>query len=837
MSRDFAQTQKLENLELFSGQTPSCFLPGKLPSFRKPLSSKFQTMVATAQSSVSSPSLLVGKLRSAQAADLALRERDEDDEMFAGFDASSTPSFDDALSFVEYVLEETSPQEQAFTSAVTSTIKAKLKKAKRMKGANRYGDKIRRINISKAKGAADVLRICIHQLGWKAIIDSQARFDLCWMGITGADTDVKVRDAIGTLQPKQLLSRLPGMALVAQKAKLHKQLHRAQTLCPEHFSHFAPKAWVLPKQRKELEQAIKTAKKKWFIAKPDGGSQGDGIFLFNKMADYDVSVRSVTSGEPDMVVEQYIERPLLIDGFKFDLRLYVLVTSVRPLRVHLCREGLARFCTVRYARPTTRNAKSVLMHLTNYSLNKYSNEFVHEGSIECGKDEGGKAEEGLEGQHEKERNEQEHSGEEEEEEEEIPLTEEEEEVASNTPSDTAGCGRGGDDGSKRAWTWVRQQLLHRGMASEGELEACWGKIGELVAKTMLAVMPELMHAHDQCTACCARRGHSRPTNADHAPPSAAPRGLQILGFDVLLDESFQPYLIEVNHNPSLSVDEELEVETAVEHSSAAQAPPPTIVPSSPSTPHMREWGAGRGSRKEQSPNAGTQKSSQSSRVRASVMAPTTKTVVTRQSAVDVHVKSVAITDALRLVYRQDTLCSTDGRQLMEAECNRESAGSVGGGTEENGEENGQENNAPDNMYDLVLDSSNVTDSVPRLATCTSGESDCSDDEEESAGDVGDLEDAVGLLEDARALFVRYAGQRDLGEMGSTNFGKCMRTIRSQLSAADADILFLKVTREAGKPRMGLQEFFDAMLQLATKASPDDAPMKALEVLMELFATD
>ena len=66
-----------------------------------------------------------------------------------------------------------------------------------------------------------------------------------------------------------------------------------------------------------------------------------------------------------MVVAKYIDNPLLVNGHKWDLRLYVSVTSYDPLVIYLYEEGLVRFATVRYD-STGKNLWNPCMHLCNY---------------------------------------------------------------------------------------------------------------------------------------------------------------------------------------------------------------------------------------------------------------------------------------------------------------------------------------------------------------------------------------------------------------------------------------------------------------------------------------
>jgi len=73
-----------------------------------------------------------------------------------------------------------------------------------------------------------------------------------------------------------------------------------------------------------------------------------------------------------MVAQRYIEKPLLIDDLKFDLRIYVVLTGMHDnnMKAYMADEGLARFCTMKYQKPDQDNMKQTFMHLTNFSLNK-----------------------------------------------------------------------------------------------------------------------------------------------------------------------------------------------------------------------------------------------------------------------------------------------------------------------------------------------------------------------------------------------------------------------------------------------------------------------------------
>ena len=103
-----------------------------------------------------------------------------------------------------------------------------------------------------------------------------------------------------------------------------------------------------------------------YIVKPEGGAQGKGIYLTRKIDGLQ---------NKRVIVQKYLDKPYLIDGYKFDLRLYVLVTSVDPLKIFFFKKGIARFASSKYNKNNIdfSDKRNMYVHLTNYSINKNYN--------------------------------------------------------------------------------------------------------------------------------------------------------------------------------------------------------------------------------------------------------------------------------------------------------------------------------------------------------------------------------------------------------------------------------------------------------------------------------
>lgn len=79
------------------------------------------------------------------------------------------------------------------------------------------------------------------------------------------------------------------------------------------------------------------------------------------------------------VIQKYVEDPLCLEGYKFDLRLYVLVTSFKPLECFIYTEGFARVSTDKYSLSKA-DMDNKFIHLTNSSIQKMNEKGPGENS-------------------------------------------------------------------------------------------------------------------------------------------------------------------------------------------------------------------------------------------------------------------------------------------------------------------------------------------------------------------------------------------------------------------------------------------------------------------------
>lgn len=138
-----------------------------------------------------------------------------------------------------------------------------------------------------------------------------------------------------------------------------------------------PSTFILPGDFSLFVEEYRRSPALTWIMKPSSRSQGKGIFLVNKLAQVKrwFHSRATQMGPKDAyVISRYVDDPLLIGGKKFDLRLYVLVTSYRPLKAYIFRRGFARFTTINYTNEIT-ELDNELIHLTNVAVQKHSDDY------------------------------------------------------------------------------------------------------------------------------------------------------------------------------------------------------------------------------------------------------------------------------------------------------------------------------------------------------------------------------------------------------------------------------------------------------------------------------
>ncbi|KAI6201291.1 Tubulin polyglutamylase TTLL4 [Aphelenchoides besseyi] len=150
----------------------------------------------------------------------------------------------------------------------------------------------------------------------------------------------------------QRVNHFPADFHIGRKDRLWQHLLEAG------YQHCMPFTYILPKDFPQLREYLKDSKKH-VILKPPASARGRGIQIVSKIEEVPTDI--------PLVAQRYVDNPLIINGYKFDLRLYVYVASLDPLRIYIRKDGLVRFASVKLIENDYDNP---YQQLTNFSLNK-----------------------------------------------------------------------------------------------------------------------------------------------------------------------------------------------------------------------------------------------------------------------------------------------------------------------------------------------------------------------------------------------------------------------------------------------------------------------------------
>ncbi|ORX54877.1 hypothetical protein BCR36DRAFT_13404 [Piromyces finnis] len=295
-----------------------------------------------------------------------------------------------------------------------------------------------------------LLKSILQERGWEEYIENESPWwNLWWQGKRYRKTDYE------NCKDYQRLNHisLPRNTWITKKDALFRLLRMLKGSYGSCYNFF-PKSFILPTEylsfikyySEEREKNINTI----WICKPTDLSRGRGIFIIKSLNDLTYNNR--------IVLQKYIRDPLLISGYKFDLRCYVMVKGTYPLNIYLYEEGLARFATNKY---DTDDITNVFSHLTNTSINKLSPEL-------------------------------------------------------NNTKDKVGPG----------CKWSLKKLRSYFKENKINFEIIWNKIKAIIILTLLPAIYETKDDNSQC--------------------------FELFGFDIIIDNSLKPWLLEVNLSPALN---------------------------------------------------------------------------------------------------------------------------------------------------------------------------------------------------------------------------------------------------------------------------------------------
>lgn len=168
------------------------------------------------------------------------------------------------------------------------------------------------------------VNLVLNRLGFEKVSNESTDWDLLW----AHDYPFRAMyPKLHNLKFHQKVNHFPGCGFLTNKVDL------ATTDLPS-----IPKAFKLPNDREKFMKYTETNPDKLFVQKHN---QHRNIYI--------KSVNEINFADNDTFLQEFVDNPLLVDGYKFDIGVYVIVTSMEPLRVYIYKgDILFRFCPVKY---------------------------------------------------------------------------------------------------------------------------------------------------------------------------------------------------------------------------------------------------------------------------------------------------------------------------------------------------------------------------------------------------------------------------------------------------------------------------------------------------------
>ncbi|MBF7053039.1 amylase [Halomonas sp. KAO] len=181
-------------------------------------------------------------------------------------------------------------------------------------------------------------REALEAQGW--VEGDETTWDAGW--VTGMPAPSQFR----RVSAYRKLNHFPGNAALTVKSRLHESLSSMKARVGEGVGEghpllsrltFFPHAWVMPHDYHALQRVALAEPQRRWILKPTNASKGKGVRVLRDAAEAPAS--------PNWLVQEYLDRPHTIRGHKYVLRLYVLISSLTPLRLYLYHQGFAKLAS------------------------------------------------------------------------------------------------------------------------------------------------------------------------------------------------------------------------------------------------------------------------------------------------------------------------------------------------------------------------------------------------------------------------------------------------------------------------------------------------------------